>query len=156
MNTTDMLLAQADAYECFWNAAIGTAQESQDSTAHAVAGALAQGYAAIATRLREHASKSLEEGRVLNALPEPQELPSLEKLRKATRGDTTIAASALWLEASRIPHSSIVGSGVMFKDKRSGEVVAQIVVMVPSPKYDYRKVADPVIDRIVAKFNEAQ
>ena len=73
MNTTDMLLAQADAYECFWNAALGTARESQDSTAHAVAGALAQGYAAIATRLREHASKSLEEERalMLNALPAP-------------------------------------------------------------------------------------
>ena len=38
--------------------------------------------------------------------------------------------------------------------KRTGEAVAQIAVMVPNPKYDYRKVADPVIDRIIAKFNE--
>ena len=53
-----------------------------------------------------------------------------------------------------MPHSSIVGSGVVFHDKRTGEAVAQIAVMVPNPKYDYRKVADPVIDRIIAKFNE--
>lgn len=88
--------------------------------------------------------------------PEMQELPvpSLEEMRNASRGNATIGASALWLEAKRVPHSSIVGSGVIFHDKRTGEAVAQIAVMVPNPKYDYRKVADPVIDRIVTKFNE--
>ena len=86
--------------------------------------------------------------------PETQELPTLGAMRNASRGNATIGASALWLEAKRIPHSSIVGSGVVFHDKRTGEAVAQIAVMVPNPKYDYRKVADPVIERIIAKFNE--
>lgn len=86
--------------------------------------------------------------------PEAQELPTLDAMRNASRGNATIGASALWLEAKRVPHSSIVGSGVVFHDKRTGEAVAQIAVMVPNPKYDYRKVADPVIDRIIAKFNE--
>ena len=148
MNTTDLLLAQADAYECFWNAAIGAAQESQDSTAMAIAGALSQGYAAVAARLREHASATP------SSEPETQELPTLDAMRNASRGNATIGASAMWLEARRVPHSSIVGSGVIFHDKRSGEAVAQIAVMVPNPKYDYRKVADPVMDRIIAKFNE--
>ena len=169
MNTTDMLLAQADAYECFWNAAIGTAHESQDSTAMAIASALSQGYAAIAARLREHASATPSSGEIikdleekldglkasgLNSPLETQELPTLDAMRNASRGNATIGASALWLEARRVPHSSIVGSGVVFHDKRTGEAVAQIAVMVPNPKYDYRKVADPVIDRIIAKFNE--
>lgn len=87
--------------------------------------------------------------------PEAQELPTLDAMRNASRGNATIGASALWLEAKRVPHSSIVGGGVVFHDKRSGEAVAQIAVMVPNPKYDYRKVADPVIERIIAKFNEA-
>lgn len=86
--------------------------------------------------------------------PEAQELPTLDAMRNASRGNATIGASALWLEAKRVPHSSIVGSGVIFHDKRTGEAVAQIAVMVPNPKYDYRKVADPVIERIIDKFNE--
>ena len=90
----------------------------------------------------------------LNSPLETQELPTLGEMRNASRGNATIGASALWLEAKRVPHSSIVGSGVVFHDKRTGEAVAQIAVMVPNPKYDYRKVADPVIDRIIAKFNE--
>ena len=47
----------ADALDCFWNAALGAAIDTQDSTATATAGALAQGFAAIARRLREHTNK---------------------------------------------------------------------------------------------------
>ncbi|MER9769011.1 hypothetical protein NKJ09_23435 [Mesorhizobium sp. M0189] len=50
--TAEML---ADALGCFWNAAIGDAQHKQDSTALAVASSMAEGFAAIESRLREHA-----------------------------------------------------------------------------------------------------
>lgn len=50
------LEAITDALECFWNASIGAARDSQDSTAIAVAGSLSEGFAAIARRLREHAT----------------------------------------------------------------------------------------------------
>src|SRR5690348_2883196 len=43
----------ADVLDCFWNAALGSARDSQDATAQAVAGSLAEGFAAMATRLRE-------------------------------------------------------------------------------------------------------
>lgn len=51
----DPLLIVADALECFWNAAVGSARNSQDATALAVAGSLAEGFAAMASRLRESA-----------------------------------------------------------------------------------------------------
>ncbi|MER9524045.1 hypothetical protein NKI96_10715 [Mesorhizobium sp. M0292] len=44
----------ADAFACFWNAAIGDAHNRQDSTAFAVVGSMAEGFAAIERRLREH------------------------------------------------------------------------------------------------------
>lgn len=43
----------AEAFECFWNAAIGEAHNQQDSTALAVSACMATGFAAIANRLRE-------------------------------------------------------------------------------------------------------
>ena len=46
----------ADAFGCFWNAAIGDAHNRQDSTAFAVIGSMAEGFAAIERRLREHAA----------------------------------------------------------------------------------------------------
>lgn len=50
------LLIMADALECFWNASIGSAKQSQDATALAVAGALSEGFAAVASRLRDSQS----------------------------------------------------------------------------------------------------
>lgn len=50
----------ADVLDCFWNAGIGSATESQDITAMAVAGALAEGFSAMARRLRETAPKPLK------------------------------------------------------------------------------------------------
>lgn len=46
----------ADAFGCFWNAAIGDAHTKQDSTAFAVIGSMAEGFAAIERRLHEHAA----------------------------------------------------------------------------------------------------
>lgn len=43
----------AEALSCFWNAAIGSAHERQDSTAFAVVGSVAEGVAAVERRLRE-------------------------------------------------------------------------------------------------------
>lgn len=59
------LLALADALECFWNPAIDAARTSQDGTAIATAGALAEGFAAMARRLRESETEMVqkEEGR---------------------------------------------------------------------------------------------
>ncbi|RWF33748.1 hypothetical protein [Mesorhizobium sp.] len=44
----------ADAFGCFWNAAIGDAHQRQDPTAFAVIGSMAEGFAAVERRLREH------------------------------------------------------------------------------------------------------
>lgn len=44
----------ADAFSCFWNAAIGDAHQRQDSTAFAVIASMAEGFAAVERRLREH------------------------------------------------------------------------------------------------------
>ncbi|RWX70453.1 hypothetical protein EN780_03400 [Mesorhizobium sp. M4B.F.Ca.ET.089.01.1.1] len=44
----------ADAFGCFWNAAIGDAHNRQDATAFAVIGSMAEGFAAVERRLREH------------------------------------------------------------------------------------------------------
>lgn len=49
----------AEALDCFWNASIGSARNSQDPAALAMAGALAEGFAAIATRLREGVAEQL-------------------------------------------------------------------------------------------------
>lgn len=43
----------ADALDNFWNVAIGAARNSQDSTACATVGAIAEGLAAVANTLRE-------------------------------------------------------------------------------------------------------
>lgn len=51
--TPEQMNAFADALECFWNSSIGSARQSQDTTAMAVAGALSEGFAAMARRLRE-------------------------------------------------------------------------------------------------------
>jgi hypothetical protein len=61
----------ADALDCFWNAAIGSAREAQDSTALAISGSLAQGFAAMASRLREPAALTT---------PAPAECPSCHGL----------------------------------------------------------------------------
>lgn len=45
--------ALADALECFWNAALNNAHNEQDRTALATVGSMAEGFAAIANRLRE-------------------------------------------------------------------------------------------------------
>jgi len=45
----------ADALDCFWNPAIGAAHDSGSSDVIAVVGAIAQGFGAMAQRLREHA-----------------------------------------------------------------------------------------------------
>ncbi|MER8604802.1 hypothetical protein NKH48_13710 [Mesorhizobium sp. M1233] len=50
--TAEML---ADALGCFWNAAIGDARDKQDSRVLAVASSMAEGFAAVERRLREHA-----------------------------------------------------------------------------------------------------
>ncbi|MER9833408.1 hypothetical protein NKJ28_00325 [Mesorhizobium sp. M0145] len=50
--TAEML---ADALGCFWNAAIGDARDKQDSRVLAVASSVAEGFAAVERRLREHA-----------------------------------------------------------------------------------------------------
>lgn len=47
----------ADAIECFWNAAIGAANDRQDFTTISVIGAMAEGISAIATRMREQAKE---------------------------------------------------------------------------------------------------
>lgn len=52
------LLEIADALDCFWNAAIGAAHERQSSTAMDVASVMAEGIAAISTRLKEHTALS--------------------------------------------------------------------------------------------------
>ncbi|TIT80128.1 MAG: hypothetical protein E5W57_04145 [Mesorhizobium sp.] len=44
----------ADSFSCFWNAAIGDAHQRQDPTAFAVIGSMAEGFAAVERRLREH------------------------------------------------------------------------------------------------------
>lgn len=49
----DPLTVVAEALECFWNASIGSARNSEDATALAIAGALSEGFAAIAARLKE-------------------------------------------------------------------------------------------------------
>lgn len=46
----------ADAIDCFWNAALGAAHERQSEVAADLASVMVQGFAAIATRLREHAA----------------------------------------------------------------------------------------------------
>lgn len=53
------MLVVADALECFWNASIGSARNSQNATALAIAGALSEGFAAIATRLRAGADTGI-------------------------------------------------------------------------------------------------
>lgn len=47
----------ADALDCFWNAAIGHAKDSQDGTTIATACAMAEGFAAVAARLRAIAAR---------------------------------------------------------------------------------------------------
>lgn len=42
----------ADALDCFWNAAIGHAHNAQSTLAMDTAGSIAEGFAAIANRLR--------------------------------------------------------------------------------------------------------
>lgn len=54
--TTEALV---DALDCFWNAAIGSAHERQSGSAMDLASVLAEGVAAVAQRLREHAPKQL-------------------------------------------------------------------------------------------------
>jgi hypothetical protein len=44
----------ADALDCFWNAAIGEAHQQGSSEGMAVAAIMSVGFAAVATRLREH------------------------------------------------------------------------------------------------------
>lgn len=46
----------ADALECFWNAAIGSAIDRQTTTSMDCASPMAEGFAAVARRLREGAS----------------------------------------------------------------------------------------------------
>lgn len=48
----------ADALGCFWNAAIGSAHETQNSSAFAMASVMAQGFAAVQARLNEFAINS--------------------------------------------------------------------------------------------------
>jgi hypothetical protein len=48
----------ADALGCFWNAAIGSANDRQDATAFSVVGAMAEGIAAIQKRLTEQATEA--------------------------------------------------------------------------------------------------
>lgn len=43
----------ADALDCFWNAAIGHAHNAQSTLAMDTAGSMAEGFAAVANRLRE-------------------------------------------------------------------------------------------------------
>ncbi|MER8967687.1 hypothetical protein NKI25_18530 [Mesorhizobium sp. M0808] len=66
--TAEML---ADALGCFWNAAIGDARDKQDSRVLAVASSMAEGFAAIESRLREQAEPAITsavDGEVLKAL----------------------------------------------------------------------------------------
>lgn len=44
----------ADALDCFWNAAIGPARDSGDFSTIQTVGAIAEGFAAVSQRLREH------------------------------------------------------------------------------------------------------
>lgn len=53
----DAFLALADSLECFWNAALGATHPYDDATANAVMSGMVQGFAAVAFRLREHATK---------------------------------------------------------------------------------------------------
>ncbi|MER8924310.1 hypothetical protein [Mesorhizobium sp. M0859] len=66
--TAEML---ADALGCFWNAAIGDARDKQDSRVLAVASSMAEGFAAVERRLREHAQPaptSAADGEVVEAI----------------------------------------------------------------------------------------
>lgn len=51
----------SDAFGCFWNAAMNAAFDRQDSTATATVGAMVEGFAAVAARLKEHAALAPKE-----------------------------------------------------------------------------------------------
>jgi len=57
----------ADALDCFWNAAIGAAHQQQDG--HVLASIMAEGIAAVATRLREHDTAPAPAAPALDARP---------------------------------------------------------------------------------------
>lgn len=54
-----VLLHIADALDCFWNAAIGEAHNRQSSAAMDTASVMAEGLAAISTRLKERAAQTM-------------------------------------------------------------------------------------------------
>ena len=57
------------------------------------------------------------------------------------------------LRAKPIVYSSIVGSSVSLCDE-SGQIIALVMISVPNSKIDYRSTAEPIIEKIVAVFND--
>lgn len=57
------------------------------------------------------------------------------------------------LTAKPVAYSSVVGSSVSLLDE-SGQIVALVMISVPNPKIDYRSTVEPIIEKIVAAFNE--
>lgn len=57
------------------------------------------------------------------------------------------------LTAKPVAYSSVVGSSVSLLDE-NGQIVALVMISVPNPKIDYRSTAEPIIEKIVAAFND--
>ena len=57
------------------------------------------------------------------------------------------------LRAKSVAYSSVVGSSVSLLDE-NGRVVALVMISVPNPKIDYRSTAEPILEKIVAAFND--
>lgn len=49
------------------------------------------------------------------------------------------------LVAKEVPFSSIVGKSVVLTDSRTGRVVAQLGIMVPTPSDDYKAIAKQLV-----------
>lgn len=54
-NDARILRALSDSLEAFWNASLGSTRQHGDATANVVVGGIAEGVAAVASRLQEHA-----------------------------------------------------------------------------------------------------
>jgi hypothetical protein len=56
------------------------------------------------------------------------------------------------LTSKIVPYSSVVGSSVALHNE-SGQVVAIVMVTVPSPSFPYKETAAPIIEKIAKAFD---
>jgi hypothetical protein len=58
------------------------------------------------------------------------------------------------LKAYQVPYSSIVGSSIGLTSEETGETIALLMLSVPNPKHDYKKISEPVLGKIVEFINK--